>query len=187
MSKKGIVFVLVLFLLNIFIAIAMDGTKASEHHIHGAGGEYVEITPTPTDTPIPTITPIGTSTPTRVLPTPMPTPTAREQRSAPSGAVAQDLAIQAIKQESLVRDAAIRRDGDTFNLVLVVNAGTNVEAAKRYGENFVRLFKTYSDDENPGQDICTGKYHYIIGVYYPNEKEVAFGAKSSITPWITWN
>ena len=127
--------------------------------------------------------------PTRVrVKRPPATPAFNKTTAKSSGSTeAQDLAIQTIKQELLVRDAAMRRDGDTFNLVLVVNAATNEVEAKRLGDNFVRLLKGFSDDTNPGQDIGTGKYHYIIGVYYPDQSEVAFGAKSSITPWITWN
>ena len=54
------------------------------------------------------------------------------------------------------------------------------------GENFVRLCKTFIEDDSPGRTIGRGKYDYLIGVYYPNEKRVAQGAKSRVANRISW-
>jgi len=85
-----------------------------------------------------------------------------------------------------VLDAAINRQGDDVSLVIVVGAATNEATAKNLGENFVRLYKTFSDDDPPGQTIGSGKYHYLVGVYTPTEKQIALGAKVSFADRITW-
>ena len=132
---------------------------------------------------------------THVPPTPAPTntpmprpPTATPRPSGPtrSNAQAQDLAIQSIKQNPLVLDAAISQRGNQFSLVLVVNRATNQRAARELGENFVRMFKGFSDDANPGRDIGTGKYDYLIGVYFSDRTEIALGAKAASSSRITW-
>ena len=90
------------------------------------------------------------------------------------------------EQARLVRDAARRTDGDTFNLALVVNAATNEGEAKRLGENFVRMFKGFSDDDSPGREIGTGKYDYFIRVYRPDQSELALGFKAADSSRIVW-
>ena len=127
-----------------------------------------------------------TSTPTRVR-TATPTATPRQSRpSTSSNAQAQDLAIQSIKQETLVLDAAIAQRGNRFSLALVVNRATNQQRARQLGESFVRMLKSFSDDENPGRDIGPGKYDYIITVTYPDETVVAIGGKATISTRISW-
>ena len=118
--------------------------------------------------------------------TPIPGNFATRSARAPTGAQAQNLAIQSIKQDTLVLDAAIAQQGNRFSLVLVVNRATNQFGARQLGERFVRMFKTFSDDTNPGSQIGTGKYEYIIAVVYPDQTRVAVGAKASTAPGITW-
>ena len=43
MSKKGIAYVLVLFLLTVVLMIAGGAGKASVNHTHGPNGEYIEL------------------------------------------------------------------------------------------------------------------------------------------------
>ena len=126
-----------------------------------------------------------TFTPTEVT-TPTPTATRRPSRPTISNAKAQDLAIQSIKQEVLVLDAAIGQEGNRFSLALVVNQATNQFGARQLGERFVRMFKTFSDDTNPGTQIGTGKYDYIITVVYPDQSRIAVGAKASSSTGIRW-
>lgn len=154
------------------------------------------VTPTvPTSTGTPTSTPTVTHTAT-VTPTPTkwvvkvtltPTPTTKPLVTVPIGqARAKDLAIQSIKQQPLVLDAAISQDGNTFSLVLVVNRATNQTGARQLGDNFVRMLKTFSDDDNPGREIGRGKYDYLIGVYYSDRTQVALGAKAAGATRIRW-
>jgi len=96
------------------------------------------------------------------------------------------MAIDVIKEYNLVRDAAISKDGDIFNLVIIVDYSISKEYAKNLGDGFVRSLKTFFDDTPPGKEIGKGKYNYIIGVYYPNGKEVVMGAKASSSPRMSW-
>ena len=73
-----------------------------------------------------------------------------------------------------------------MNLVLVVGAATSEARAKQLGDNFVRMYKSLSDDDPPGPTIGAGKYDYLIGVYTPSEKQIALGAKVSFADRITW-
>ena len=59
-------------------------------------------------------------------------------------------------------------------------------APKEIGENFVRMTKSLMKDGAPGREIGKGKYNYLIGVYYPNEKTVALGAKARTADRLTW-
>ena len=146
------------------------------------------VTPTvPTSTP--TSIPTVTATPTKwvVKVTLTPTPTTKPLVTIPIGqARAKNLAIQSIKQQPLVLDAAISQDGNTFSLVLVVNRATNQTGARQLGDNFVRMLKTFSDDDNPGREIGQGKYDYLIGVYYSDRTQVALGAKAAGATRIRW-
>ena len=63
---------------------------------------------------------------------------------------------------------------------------TSEKYGKELGDNFVRLVKTFSPDDPPGKEIGEGIYNYIIGVYYPDESELALGAKVSYADHITW-
>lgn len=96
------------------------------------------------------------------------------------------MAINEIEQHGGVRDAAISQDGDDLSLAIIVDYNVTSAKAKELGENFVRLVKSFSKDEAPGQEIGSGIYDYLIGVYYPNKKDVVMGAKSSISGKITW-
>jgi len=96
------------------------------------------------------------------------------------------LAIASIKEQSGVKDAAIKQKDEKVSLAMIVEYGTSKERAKELGENFVRLVKTFSQDVNPEKEIGRGIYDYLIGVYYPNNKEIVMGAKASIARSITW-
>lgn len=95
-------------------------------------------------------------------------------------------AIDQIEQYTMIRDAAIGQKGRDVTLTLIVNYATSEGRAKELGDNFIRMVKGLSPDEPPGKQIGTGIYDYMIGVYYPNEKKVALGAKVRISPHITW-
>ena len=43
MSKKGIAYVLVLFILSVFMSFGAAVGKASVDHIHGPDGAYIEL------------------------------------------------------------------------------------------------------------------------------------------------
>ena len=94
--------------------------------------------------------------------------------------------VDQIKIYPEVRDAAITREGNQVSLVLIVGAATSIARAQELGENFVRMYKTFSDDTAPGSSIGTGKYDYVIGVYTPSEKTIVIGAKSRVASRISW-
>ncbi len=96
------------------------------------------------------------------------------------------MAVPSIQEYVEVRDAAISQDGDTYSLVLVVDRATSTERAKELGDNFVRMVKSFGPDDSPGQEIGSGTYDYLIGIYYPDGEQVALGAKSRISTRITW-
>ena len=87
----------------------------------------------------------------------------------------------------LVRDAAIRQDGNELRLVIVVSPAANGEYAKELGEVFVRRVKGLSPDDPPSKDIGRGIYDYLVGVFYPTgERPIAQGAKVSFSTRISW-
>ena len=94
--------------------------------------------------------------------------------------------MSSIKAYPEVRDAAVSQKGDQLSLVLVVRFATNTQRAKTLGENFVRLTKSLGPDSSPGKEIGKGTYDYVIGVYYPNERQVALGAKARTAERISW-
>lgn len=99
----------------------------------------------------------------------------------------EDVVINQIKQDPMVLDAAIvQKSKKDINLALIVSYKTSKGKAKQLGDNFMRLFKSLSDDEPPGKQIGTGIYDYMIGVYYPDKKRLAFGAKVRTSPFISW-
>ena len=95
-------------------------------------------------------------------------------------------AINSIKGYPGVMDAAITKSGNQVSLVLVVDYSINNTVAKQLGENFVRLYKSMSNDDPPGKSVGKGRYDYLIGVYYQNEKQIALGGKVSFAEHISW-
>ena len=96
------------------------------------------------------------------------------------------IAISSISDYPEVIDAAISQDDRGISLVLVVAFGTDEGRAKELGDNFVRMLKSFSEDSPPGKDIGKGMYDYLIGVYYPDEMQVALGAKARSANRISW-
>ena len=94
--------------------------------------------------------------------------------------------MSSMKAYPEVRDAAVTQKGDQLSLVLVVRSATNTQRAKTLGENFVRMTKNLGPDSPPGKEIGKGIYDYLIGVYYPNERQVVLGAKSRGAERISW-
>ena len=133
--------------------------------------------PSPTPTPSPTVTPLPTSTPAA---TPTPTPTLEVSEEI------QTIVISTIMGNPEVLDAAISQDGRTLSLVLIVGSATNKEYSKQLGDNFVRMVKSFSQDDPPGKTIGKGMFNYLVGVYYPSGDLVVQGAKVTIADRITW-
>jgi len=100
------------------------------------------------------------------------------------------LSIETTKSEDMVLDAAITKEGRTFSLSIIVNESTNSILAKNLGENFVRQLKALipnSIEPNPMNDIGSGNYNYIVGVYGNLTKEkICMGAKASSSRNIRW-
>ena len=91
-----------------------------------------------------------------------------------------------VKEYAGVRDALVTQEGDDVSLVLVVDYALNEARARQLGDNFVRLAKSLGPDDSPGASIGTGKLHYLVGVYYPNEDRIALGAKAKNASSISW-
>ena len=70
--------------------------------------------------------------------------------------------VETFEQTPGVVEAAITRRGNQISLVVIVSPLTSEARAKQIGDNFVRMFKSLSDDSPPGATIGTGKYDYII-------------------------
>jgi len=98
-----------------------------------------------------------------------------------------DMVLPTIKSYDLVRNAEIRRDGNRFDLVLLVDYAIDPNYAREIGDSFVRLTKSMLQDGETGEAIGRGEYDYVIHIYYPNNKQVAIGAKASVARKITWN
>lgn len=96
------------------------------------------------------------------------------------------MAISAIMDDPAVKDAAVTQQGRTLSLALIVGEATSEPHAKKIGERFVRLVKTFSKDAAPERQIGEGVYDYLVGVYYPGQIRVAMGAKVAIASAITW-
>lgn len=94
--------------------------------------------------------------------------------------------VSAFKQNPGVLDAAVSQRGDNISLVVIVGPLMSKSRAQQLGDNFVRLYKSLSDDDPPGQSIGRGKYSYSIGVYTPDERPIAVGAKASVANSISW-
>lgn len=98
-----------------------------------------------------------------------------------------NLAIDMIEEYSQVKDAAIVQEGDDLSLALIVGYATSERGAKELGENFVRLTKTFIDDEpSPEKRIGEGIYNYTIGVYTPDEERIVLGVKVDFGRSISW-
>ena len=96
------------------------------------------------------------------------------------------MVISQMMEYPQVRDCSVSRDRDNVNLVVIVGAATNEATAKNLGDNFVRMYKSFSDDDPPARSIGPGKYNYLIGVYTPTEEKIALGAKVKAAERITW-
>lgn len=125
-----------------------------------------------------------TSTPVHVASTPL--PTSAQVRSVPTASEVEALVADSVMLQPEVVDSAVSKKGREVSLVLIVRYATNEARARVLGENAVRMYKSFSDDTHPGKSVGKGRYDYIIGVYYPNKKQVAFGAKVSFAEHISW-
>ena len=131
-----------------------------------------------TESPVLTSTPVTapTATPANVV----------EPPATRSSSSVNSMVISSIETNREVVEAAISQRGDQVSLVLIVRSATNKQRAQELGDNFVRMFKSLSPDTVPGRVIGEGIYDYLVGVYYPNEKQLASGAKAKNARRITW-
>ena len=115
-----------------------------------------------------------------------PVPASTPKPPAASASSVNAMVVSSIEANREVVEAAISQKGDQVSLVLIVRSATNKQRAQELGDNFVRMFKSFSPDTAPGSVIGEGMYDYVVGVYYPNEKKVASGAKAKNARRITW-
>ena len=130
-----------------------------------------------TESPVLTSTPVTapTATPANVV----------EPPATRSSSSVNSMVISSIETNREVVEAAISQRGDQVSLVLIARSATNKQRAQELGDNFVRMFKSLSPDTVPGRVIGEGIYDYLVGVYYPNEKQLASGAKAKNARRIT--
>ena len=131
-----------------------------------------------TEAPVLTSTPVTapTATPANIVDPPA--------TRAPSSV--DSMVVSSIEANREVVEAAISQRGDQVSLILIVRSATNKQRARELGDNFVRMFKSFSPDTAPGSVIGEGIYDYVVGIYYPNEKQLASGAKAKNARRITW-
>ncbi len=110
--------------------------------------------------------------------TPAPAPELTEQQKA--------LAIQVIKDQPDVQDAAVAPNGNRLSLAIIVDYATSKERAKELGDAFVRLVKTFGPEPDPGKMIGGGTFEYLITVATPDGKVIVQGAKVSFSEYISW-
>ena len=96
------------------------------------------------------------------------------------------LAKSTILEREVVIDASIGQTEDQLTLVLIVIPSTSEAAGKSVGEDFVRLVKSLGPEDPPGPQIGAGIYDYLVGVYFPDQTELAMGAKVYSSSNITW-
>ena len=96
------------------------------------------------------------------------------------------IATSTIAEYPEVLDASVAQDGTDVSLFLVVAPLTSETRAQELGDNFVRMVKTFSQDEVPGKIIGAGRYNYLVTVAYPGGETIAQGAKPRVAESISW-
>ena len=98
-----------------------------------------------------------------------------------------EIAVAGIRQQSLVRDAAIVQEGCLLKLAILANPIITEDHAEQLGDNFVRLTKTLGPGLNPRKEIGAGIYEYMVGVYEAgSQKSIVLGAKAPRGRSIRW-
>jgi len=138
--------------------------------------------PLPTSAVTTPVTPPVVNAPPRVKPKPPPRPIV-----APTiDAELKQAAIAGISQYREVVDASVGQRGSKVVLVIIVRYGTTNQRARSLCDNFVRMVKTISQDENPTREIGRGLYDYLVSAHTPDGKEIADGAKASSARSLFW-
>ena len=86
----------------------------------------------------------------------------------------------------MVRDTHIRQKGCDLTLAIVVDRAVNEAYAQELGDNFVRFTKALGPGPGPSRQIGKGIYNYLIGVFTPDKKQIALGAKDASARSIYW-
>ena len=87
---------------------------------------------------------------------------------------------QVILQHDGVKDVAIKKDGNTVSIAIVVDYWVSEDYAKELAEDAVRAVMTFSIDNPPeGKHIGKSKFDYVVGIYTPDGKQILMGAKSA--------
>ena len=170
-STPGIVAGLGLALFVLAVVVSPDSdTQSIAQGAESASGPTA--TPKPAGTPAPLAT--ATATPSQA------------GRVAPMTDDQKEVALLAIMEYQMVRDAAISQDGDRLSLAIVVSYAVNDSYARELGDNFFRLVKTFSEDAAPGKRIGQGTYNYLVTVVRPDSSVIVQGAKSRFAEDMKW-
>ena len=139
----------------------------------------------PEDTPTPNPTLTATPSPTLTL-APTSAPTATPNTSQYQEAI--NLAEGSIRQYPEVREALISpTESGSFHMGISVTWDTDYDRALDLGEAFLRMFKTFNADVNPGRTLGTGIYDYVVLVVYPDMTHIAMGVKISAMEELDWS
>ena len=88
-----------------------------------------------------------------------------------------DLVRNYIESKSFVRDTAVFQEGCKLSLAIIMDYAVNKEYAKEIGETFLRQIKSHAPGETPpGKQIGKGIFEYLVGAYFPNEKNDCHGS-----------
>ncbi len=97
------------------------------------------------------------------------------------------LAISDMRKKEAVVDAAINQEGDELSLLLIVSQGISVSQAEALGEEFLLALRSRIDDvKKPGVGSGEGIYNYLLGVYTPDQKRIAFASQSQNETHLSW-
>ena len=97
-------------------------------------------------------------------------------------------AVQAMKDEPGVIDAAIHQEGKDLSLAIMVEFDISEIRAKLLAEKFINMVMLYDPEESPveGGKWEEGIFDYLVTVINPNEEVMDQGAKVSFADHITW-
>ena len=93
-------------------------------------------------------------------------------------------AVQAMKDEPGVIDAAIHQEGEDLSLAIMAEFDTPEVRAKLLAKKFINMVMLYGPEDQLNWE--EGIFDYLVTVIYPDEQVIVQGAKVSFADHITW-
>ncbi len=112
----------------------------------------------------------------------------RQIKNAPVlGHKVRSLAIKLMRENEVVVDAAINQEGEKISFLLIVAQGTSTVQAETLGTDFVRTLESnIKDAPKSDGEIAENSYSYLVGVYTPDQRRIAFASKSRNATNLDW-